>query len=141
MTPGQRAHWFSSGMPICGIVRRSGRKTSSTVQSKLPVPRSPATSQLPGTISASARAKDAAPVERAAVRAAARLAIVADHLEAAQHPGGLLTAAAELPAPADAVTALDRHRLSAARHRGAGDDRVGPLRVDFARRPRPAGRA
>ena len=43
-------------MPICGMVRRSGRNTSLTVQSKLPVPRSPATSQLPGTISASERA-------------------------------------------------------------------------------------
>src|ERR1051326_2500832 len=35
-------------MPTCGIVRRSGRKTSSTAQSKLPVPRKPVTSQLPG---------------------------------------------------------------------------------------------
>jgi hypothetical protein len=42
-------------MPSCGIVRRSGRNTSSTVQSLLPVPRIPVTSQLPGTISASAR--------------------------------------------------------------------------------------
>ena len=41
----------------CGIVRRSGRKTFSTVQSKLSVPRSRVTFQLPGTISASAREK------------------------------------------------------------------------------------
>ena len=39
MSPGQRFHWLSSGAPAWTIVRRSGRKTSSTVQSKLPVPR------------------------------------------------------------------------------------------------------
>src|SRR5205823_8265890 len=54
-----------------------------------------------------------------------------NHLEAPQHPGGLLTAAAELPASADAVTARGRHRLPAAGYRGAGDDRVGPLPVDL----------
>src|SRR5204862_1207206 len=36
--------------------------------------------------------KDAAPIERAAIRVAARLAVIADHLEASQHPEGLLTA-------------------------------------------------
>jgi hypothetical protein len=44
-------------MPAWTIVRRSGKKTSSTVQSKLPVARSPATSQLPSTIRASDRLK------------------------------------------------------------------------------------
>ena len=46
--PGQRDHWLSNGTPAWIMVRRSGRKTSLTVQSKLPVPRMPETSQLPG---------------------------------------------------------------------------------------------
>src|SRR5262249_18345228 len=54
--------------------------------------------------------EDPTPVDRSAVRAAARLAAV-ENLEAAQHPGALLTAAAEAPATADAVTTLDRHCL------------------------------
>ena len=55
--PGQWLHWLSSGTPAWTIVRRSGRKTSSTVQSKLPVARSPDTSQLPSTVCASERWK------------------------------------------------------------------------------------
>src|SRR5262249_26502147 len=78
------------------------------------------------------------PVDRGAVRAAARLAIV-ENLKAPQHPGALLTAAAEAPATADAVATLDRHCLPAPRHGGAGDDGVGPVRVDlvdtFVRQP------
>jgi len=42
-----------------------------------------------------------------------------------------LAAAAELPATADPIAARHRHRLPAARHRGAGDNRVGPLPVNF----------
>ena len=53
--PGQCPHWLSSGTPAWTIVRRFGRKKSLTVQSKLPVPRSPLTSQLPGMTSTSAR--------------------------------------------------------------------------------------
>src|SRR6202022_3854766 len=78
--------------------------------------------------------KHAAPVERATIRVAARLAILANRLEAPQHPGGFLTAAAELPAAADAVTAGNWHRLSAARNRSAGNDCVRPLPVDFGDR-------
>jgi hypothetical protein len=44
-------------MPAWTIERRSGRNTSVTVQSKLPVARMPATSQLPSTICASERWK------------------------------------------------------------------------------------
>src|SRR5581483_4966330 len=73
----------------------------------------------------------AAPVERLSLRAQPRLAVV-ENLEAAQHPGAFLAAAAEAPAAADAVAALDRHRLSAALHRGAGDDGVGAGAVKFA---------
>src|SRR5947207_15681684 len=64
--------------------------------------------------------KDAAPVERAAFRVPARLAVIAEHLEAAEHPARLLTAGAELPSAGDPVAALDRHRLPAARYRSAG---------------------
>ena len=74
--------------------------------------------------------KHPAPVERTAIRAAARFAVVED-LEAPQHPGALLAAAAEGPVPVDAVAALDRHRLPAALHRGAGDDGRVPVRVDL----------
>src|SRR2546428_3655682 len=74
--------------------------------------------------------EDSTPVDRGAVRAAARLAAV-ENLEAPQHPGTLLTAAAEAPATADAVATSDRHRLPAPRHGGAGDDGVGPVRVDL----------
>src|ERR1700730_1390314 len=49
--------------------------------------------------------KHPAPVERAAIRVATRLAVIADYLEAPQHPAGFLTAAAELPVAADAVPA------------------------------------
>ena len=42
---------LAAGATLTGdTVRRSGRKTLSTVQSKLPVPRRPATSQVPGKI-------------------------------------------------------------------------------------------
>src|SRR6185437_2357378 len=61
-----------------------------------------------------------APIERPAFRAAARLAIVED-LEAAEHPRGFLAAAAELPASADPVAAIDRHRLATTLHCGAGE--------------------
>src|SRR5215831_15634612 len=61
----------------------------------------------------------------------ARLAVIADHLKAAQHPAGLLAAAAELPPAADPVAAGHRHRPPAARHGSAGDDRVRPFPVDF----------
>ena len=74
--------------------------------------------------------EDPTPVNRGAVRVAARLAAV-ENLEAPQHPGTLLTAAAEAPAPADAVATSDWHRLPAPRHGGAGDDGVGPVRVDL----------
>src|SRR5712691_5439361 len=74
--------------------------------------------------------EDPTPVARGAVRAAARLAAV-ENLEAPQHPGALLTAAAEAPAPADAVATINRYRLSAPLHGGAGDDSVGPVRVDL----------
>src|SRR5438067_1605987 len=61
---------------------------------------------------------------------AVRFAVFED-LEAAGHPAAVVTAAAELPASADAVAALDRHRLPAALHGGAGD-RGRPVPVDFA---------
>src|SRR6516165_438681 len=72
-----------------------------------------------------------APEERTAIRVTARLAVIADHLEAAEHPAGLVAATAELPATVDLVTARHRHSSPAARHRSAGDDRVGPLPVDL----------
>src|SRR5205823_14763079 len=72
--------------------------------------------------------KEAAPIQRLALGAEARLAVVED-LEAAQHPAGLRGTAAETPAAGDPVAALDRHRLPAALHRGAGAGRIGPLRV------------
>src|SRR5262245_28882851 len=75
--------------------------------------------------------EDPAPVRGGAIRAAARL-IAVENLEAAQHPGALLTAAAEAPATGDSVAAVDRHRLPAPLHGGAGDDGVGPVRVDLA---------
>ena len=65
------------------------------------------------------------------MRVPAWLAVIAKHLEAPEHPARLLTAGAELPSAADPVAAIDRHRLPAARHRRAGDDRVGPLAVDL----------
>src|SRR5206468_10410618 len=61
---------------------------------------------------------------------AARLVAVED-LEAAQHPGALLTAGAEGPATGDSVAAIDRHSPPAPHHGGAGDDGVGPVRVDL----------
>src|SRR5262244_1335953 len=73
--------------------------------------------------------EQAAP-EHAAVVAAARLAVV-ENLEAAEHPGGFMAAAAEGPAPADAIAALDRHRLAAALHRGAGNHGTMVLRIDL----------
>src|SRR5215831_13528091 len=75
-------------------------------------------------------AREQAAPEGAAVVAAARLAVVED-LEAAKHPGGFVAAAAEGPAPADAIAALDRHRLAAALHRGAGNHRTMALRIDL----------
>ena len=137
--PGQCAHWLSSGTPAWTIVRRSGRKKSLTVQSKLPVPRSPLTSQLPGMTSTSARGNRPRQ-KHAAVVAAARLAVV-ENLEAAEHPGGFMTAAAEGPAPADAIAALDRHRLAAALHRGAGNHGTMALADRSPARRRPEGRA
>src|SRR5207249_10112594 len=53
--------------------------------------------------------EDPTPVDRGAVRPATRLATV-EHLEAPQHPGALLTAAAEAPATTDAVATSYRHR-------------------------------
>src|ERR1700747_1740778 len=64
--------------------------------------------------------KHPTPVKRTAIRPASRLAIL-DDLEAPQHPTGLLAAAAERPVPVDPVATLDRHRLAAALHSGAGD--------------------
>src|SRR5579862_5256157 len=75
-------------------------------------------------------AEHPAPIEGLAVGVATRPAAI-ENLKASQHPGAFLTAAAELPAPADPVAALDRHRLSAALNRGAGDDRVAALGVDL----------
>src|SRR5262249_62030580 len=46
--------------------------------------------------------EDAPPMDRGAVRASAQLVAV-ENLEAAQHPGALLTAGAEGPPPADPV--------------------------------------
>src|SRR6516162_11482298 len=74
--------------------------------------------------------KDPPPVEGLAFRAETWPPVF-ENLEAPQHPGALLTAAAELPSPADAIAAGDRHRLPAPRHRGAGDDGVGALPVDL----------
>src|SRR2546428_612842 len=74
--------------------------------------------------------EDAPPVGRGTIRAAARLVAV-ENLEAAQHPGALLTAGAEGPATRDPVTAIDRHSPPAPHHGGPGDDSVGPVRVDF----------
>src|SRR5919106_4397979 len=74
--------------------------------------------------------EDPTPVDRGAVWGAAWLAAV-ENLEAPQHPGALLATAAKAPATADAVTTSDRHRLPAPRHGGAGDDDVGPVRVDL----------
>jgi hypothetical protein len=59
------------------------------------------------------------------------LAVIADHLEAAQHPARLLAAAAKLPAAADAVAPRHGHCLTAAWHGSAGDNRVRSLPVDF----------
>ena len=75
-------------------------------------------------------AREQAAPEHAAVVAAARLAVV-ENLEAAEHPGGFMAAAAEGPAPADAIAALDRHRLAAALHRGAGNHGTMALRIDL----------
>ena len=61
----------------------------------------------------------------------ARLAVIAEHLEAAEHPARLLTTGAKLPSAGDPVAVIDRHRLPAPRHRSAGDDRVGALSVDL----------
>ena len=74
--------------------------------------------------------KHPAPVQRTTIRAAARLAVI-EYLKAAQHPGAFLTTAAEAPAPADSVAALDRYRLSAALYRGACDHGVGTVRIDL----------
>src|SRR5258708_3905195 len=75
--------------------------------------------------------EDPTPIERTAIRVGARLAVVAEHLEAPQHPARLLTAAAEAPPAADPVAPLARPPRAAARHGGAGDDGVGALRVDL----------
>src|SRR5439155_56301 len=53
------------------------------------------------------------------------------NLEAAQHPGALLTAGAEGPATGDPVATSDRHGPPAPHHGGAGDDGVGSARVDL----------
>ena len=88
-TPGQWLHWLSSGTPAWTIVRRSGRKTPSTVQ-------------------CFRTREDPAPVDRGAVRAAAWLVAV-ENLEAAQHPGAFLAAGAEGPASGDPISTLDGH--------------------------------
>src|SRR5258708_8689322 len=75
-------------------------------------------------------AREQAAPEHATVVAAARLAVV-ENLEAAEHPGGFVATAAEGPAPTDAIAALDRHRLAAALHRGAGNHGTMTLRIDL----------
>src|SRR5262249_38981404 len=74
--------------------------------------------------------EDSAPVRRVAVWAAAWLVAV-ENLEASQHPGGLLAARAERPAAGDPVAAVDRNGAPAAHHGGAGNRRVGPLRIEL----------
>ena len=127
--PGQWPHWLSSGTPAWTMVRRFGRKKSLTVQSKLPVPRSPLTSQVPGMTSTSARGnrprQNMPPSSRRRGWPSSRI------LEAAEHPGGFMTAAAEGPAAAHAIAALDRHGLAAALHRGAGDHGAMAFGIDL----------
>src|SRR5881628_1245702 len=73
--------------------------------------------------------EDPTPVDRSAIRAAARLVAV-ENLEASQHPGALLAAGTEGPATRDPVATIDGHGPSASHHGGAGDDRV-PARVNL----------
>src|SRR5437867_4407958 len=73
--------------------------------------------------------EDPTPVDRRAIRAAARLVAV-ENLEASQHPGALLAAGTEGPATRDPVATIDGHGPSASHHGGAGDDRV-PARVNL----------
>jgi hypothetical protein len=99
---------LSSGTPAWTIGPPLGRKTSSTVQSKLPVARRPST--VPASLDdlrfrALRRTPASGP---SAVRAAARLVAV-ENLEAAEHPGALLAAGAEGPATGDPVAAIDGH--------------------------------
>src|SRR5215831_18525377 len=75
--------------------------------------------------------KDPAAINRLAVRIPARTAVIIDNLETPQHPGGLPAAAAEAPAPGDPVSAVDGHRLAAARNGGAGDDGAGPACINL----------
>src|SRR3954451_18778495 len=71
-----------------------------------------------------------APVERPAFGAGARLAVV-ENLEAGEHPLAFLAAAAEAPAPGDAITAIDLDRLPAALHGSAGEHRVTLMTVNL----------
>ena len=129
MIPGQRAHWFSSG--IADLRHRAPLRQIDVLDRPVEAAGAaqPGHVPAPGDDLRFGPREHPAPVERAAVRAPARLAVIED-LKAAQHPGALLAAAAELPAPADAIAALDRHRLPAARHRGAGD-RSRPAPMDL----------
>ena len=74
--------------------------------------------------------EDPAPVDRGAIRAAARLVAV-ENLEAPKHPGALLAAGTEGPATGDPVSTVDGHGLPAPLHGGAGDGGVASLPVDL----------
>src|SRR4029453_1285036 len=74
--------------------------------------------------------EDAAPVDRGAVGAAARLVTV-ENLEAAQHPGALLAAGAEGPPTRDSIATLDGPAPPAPLHSRAGDGDVAPVSVDL----------
>jgi hypothetical protein len=102
------------------IVRRSGKKTSSTVQSKLPA-RSPDV-PAPRTICASERWKTPASGRRR--RPAAARLVAVENLEAAQHP---FSRAGPRASDRHPVATIDRHGPPAPHHGGAGDDGVGPV--------------
>src|SRR4030095_1149879 len=72
----------------------------------------------------------AAPVDRGAIRAAARLVAV-ENLEAAQHPGAFLAAGAEGPASGDPISTVDGHGPPAPLYGGAGDGGVASVPVDL----------
>src|SRR5205814_9522853 len=70
--------------------------------------------------------EDPAPVDRGAIRAAARLVAV-ENLEAPKHPGALLAAGTEGPATGDPVSTVDGHGAPAPLHGRAGDGGVASL--------------
>src|SRR5215470_515153 len=74
--------------------------------------------------------EDAAPVDRGAIRAPARLSTVQD-LEAPQHPAALLAAGAEGPATGHPVATVDGHGFAAALYGGAGDGDLAAVSEDL----------